>query len=127
MDRKYAAAPDFSRAFDHILMHCGGKAIIDSLEKGLHLTPRMSQPTRDALYRFGNTSSASTFYVLSRIESSSGVRKGDRIWHLSFGGGFKVILHPSIAKSNLAVRPECAETAGACADREIFEESTRSL
>jgi len=29
-------------------------------------------------------------YVLSRIESSSGVCKGSRIWHLSFGGGFKV-------------------------------------
>jgi len=61
LDKKYAAAPDFSRTFDHILLHCGSKSIIDPLEKGLKLTPRMSQPTRDALYRFGNTSSASTW------------------------------------------------------------------
>ena len=61
LDKTYAAAPNFGRAFDHILLHCGGKSIIDQLEKGLKLSPSQSQPTRDALYRFGNTSSASTW------------------------------------------------------------------
>lgn len=61
VDKSYAAAPEFGKAFDHILLHCGGKAIIDALETGLKLGPEMTQPTRDALYRFGNTSSASTW------------------------------------------------------------------
>ena len=28
-------------------------------------------------------------YVLSNIESKQGVRKGDRIWQIAFGSGFK--------------------------------------
>ena len=28
-------------------------------------------------------------YILSNIEHFSGVRRGDRIWQLGFGGGFK--------------------------------------
>ena len=61
LNKKYAAAPEFGKAFDHILLHCGGKAIVDALESGLKLSPAQTQPTRDALYRFGNTSSASTW------------------------------------------------------------------
>ena len=28
-------------------------------------------------------------YVLSNIESTQGVRKGDRVWQIAFGSGFK--------------------------------------
>ena len=28
-------------------------------------------------------------YVLAQIESSKGVRKGDRVWQIAFGSGFK--------------------------------------
>ncbi len=28
-------------------------------------------------------------YVLSNIESKRGIRKGDRIWQIAFGSGFK--------------------------------------
>ena len=28
-------------------------------------------------------------YVLSNIESKHGVRKGDRVWQIAFGSGFK--------------------------------------
>ena len=54
-------------------------------------------------------------YVLSRIESSAGVRKGARIWHLSFGGGFKVcscsaesmqgMFNPGCKRSKLSFQP----------------------
>lgn len=60
-DKQRRAAPEFGEAFDYILLHCGGKAIIDSLEKGLRLAIHQTQPTRDTLFRFGNTSSASTW------------------------------------------------------------------
>ena len=52
-------------------------------------SPEQVQPSKDALYRFGNTSAASTWYILSNIEHTSGVRRGDRVWQLGFGGGFK--------------------------------------
>jgi 3-ketoacyl-CoA synthase len=28
-------------------------------------------------------------YILANIEHTSGLRKGDKIWQLGFGGGFK--------------------------------------
>ena len=53
--------PDFSRAFEHFLLHTGGRGVIDELEEKLHLTPTQVQPSKDTLYRFGNTSAASTW------------------------------------------------------------------
>ncbi len=28
-------------------------------------------------------------YILANVEHTSGVRRGDRVWQLGFGGGFK--------------------------------------
>lgn len=40
--------------------------------------------------RYGNTSSSSIWYILARIESrGKGVRKGERVWQIAFGSGFK--------------------------------------
>lgn len=54
-------SPDFSSAFEHFLLHTGGRGVIDELEEKLHLTPKQVQPSKDTLYRFGNTSAASTW------------------------------------------------------------------
>ncbi|CAK0783411.1 hypothetical protein CVIRNUC_006610 [Coccomyxa viridis] len=81
--------PKFNNAFEHFLLHTGGRAVIDEMEEKLSLTAAQCQPSKDALYRFGNTSAASTWYILSNIEHTSGVRRGDRVWQLGFGGGFK--------------------------------------
>ena len=54
-------SPDFSRAFEHFLLHTGGRGVIDELEEKLHLTTKQVQPSKDTLYRFGNTSAASTW------------------------------------------------------------------
>ena len=55
--------PKFNGAFEHFLLHTGGRAVIDEMEEKLSLTPAQCQPSKDALYRFGNTSAASTWYI----------------------------------------------------------------
>ena len=59
LDKRYV--PRFDRAFEHFLLHTGGRAVIDEMEEKLSLTPKQVQPSKDALYRFGNTSAASTW------------------------------------------------------------------
>ncbi|GBF91682.1 hypothetical protein Rsub_03986 [Raphidocelis subcapitata] len=81
--------PDFKLAFEHLCIHTGGRGVIDEIEKQLALTDAMVEPSRAVLYRYGNISSSSIWYVLSYIESTGGLRKGDRVWQLGFGSGFK--------------------------------------
>lgn len=81
--------PDFKLAFEHVCIHTGGRGVIDEIEKQLQLNVGMVEPSRATLYRYGNVSSSSIWYVLAYIESHLGVRQGDRIWQLGFGSGFK--------------------------------------
>ncbi|GBG85642.1 hypothetical protein CBR_g40371 [Chara braunii] len=81
--------PDFKLAFEHFCIHAGGRAVIDELEKNLQLKPWHVEPSRMTLYRFGNTSSSSIWYELAYSEAKGRVRRGDRIWQIAFGSGFK--------------------------------------
>ncbi|EFJ53061.1 hypothetical protein VOLCADRAFT_109539 [Volvox carteri f. nagariensis] len=81
--------PDFKLAFDKVCIHTGGRAVIDEIEKQLQLSNEMVEPSRAALYRYGNVSSSSIWYVLAYLESFQGMRRGDRIWQMGFGSGFK--------------------------------------
>ena len=88
--------PDFSRAFQHLCIHTGGRGVIDAIERQLQLPGPLVEPSRAALYRFGNVSSTSIWYVLSFVESGHGgdakarrVERGDKVWQLGFGSGFK--------------------------------------
>ncbi|GFR42579.1 hypothetical protein Agub_g3506 [Astrephomene gubernaculifera] len=81
--------PDFKLAFDKVCIHTGGRAVIDEIERQLQLTTEMVEPSRAALYRYGNVSSSSIWYVLAYLETFQGMRRGDRIWQMGFGSGFK--------------------------------------
>lgn len=81
--------PDFKLAFEHFCIHAGGRAVLDELEKNLHLTDWHMEPSRMTLYRFGNTSSSSLWYELAYSEAKGRMKKGNRTWQIAFGSGFK--------------------------------------
>jgi 3-ketoacyl-CoA synthase len=81
--------PDFKLAFDHFCIHAGGRAVIDELEKNLQLLPIHVEASRMTLHRFGNTSSSSIWYELAYIEAKGRMRKGNHVWQIAFGSGFK--------------------------------------
>ncbi|KAJ6796921.1 putative 3-ketoacyl-CoA synthase 6 [Iris pallida] len=81
--------PDFKLAFEHFCIHAGGRAVIDELQKNLQLSAEHVEASRMTLHRFGNTSSSSLWYELSYIESKGRMRRGDRVWQIGFGSGFK--------------------------------------
>ncbi|CAN6880962.1 unnamed protein product [Brassica oleracea] len=81
--------PDFKPAFEHFCIHAGGRALIDELEKNLHLSPLHVEASRMTLHRFGNTSSSSIWYELAYTEAKGRMKKGDRTWQIALGSGFK--------------------------------------
>ncbi|CAO2823106.1 unnamed protein product [Amaranthus hypochondriacus] len=81
--------PDFKLAFEHFCVHAGGRAVLDELEDKLKLSEWHMEASRMTLYRYGNTSSSSLWYELAYHEAQGRIKKGDRIWQVGFGSGFK--------------------------------------
>ncbi|CAN1219789.1 3-ketoacyl-CoA synthase 7 [Linum perenne] len=73
--------PDFKKAFDHFCIH--------AVKKTLRLSDRDVEASKMTLHRYGNTSSSSVWYSLSYLEAKGRVRRGDKVWQLGFGSGFK--------------------------------------
>ena len=88
-DKKNPYIPNFKSAVDHVCIHSGGRAVIDGMQKVLKMNDEETEPSRATLYKWGNVSSSSIWYVLAFIESYKGLKAGEKIWQLSFGSGFK--------------------------------------
>eukprot|EP00877_Chromochloris_zofingiensis_P000734 jgi/Chrzof1/10661/Cz05g07110.t1_LCKAS6[v5.2] len=82
--------PDFTKAFQHVCLHTGGRGVIDALQKQQNMSKQMVEASRATLYQYGNVSSTSIWYELAYIESQMGMKRGDKTWQLAFGSGFKV-------------------------------------
>ncbi|KAK9080792.1 hypothetical protein SSX86_000550 [Deinandra increscens subsp. villosa] len=82
--------PDFTTAFEHICVHTGGKAVISQVGRVMKFSDSVTEPARMTLNRFGNTSSSLVFYELAYFEAKKRVKKGDKMWMIAFGTGFKV-------------------------------------
>ncbi|KAK4388956.1 3-ketoacyl-CoA synthase 10 [Sesamum angolense] len=81
--------PDYKLAFEHFCVHAASKTVLDELQRNLKLSDKNLEASRAALHRFGNTSSSSIWYELAYLEAKEQVKRGDRVWQLAFGSGFK--------------------------------------
>ncbi|XP_050232047.1 3-ketoacyl-CoA synthase 7-like [Mercurialis annua] len=96
--------PKLKKAFNHFCIHAGGRAIIDAVESNLKLEKEDGEASRMTLYRFGNTSSSSVWYELCYLEAKGKVKKGDQIWQIAFGSGFKC--NSAVWKSITDIKPD---------------------
>lgn len=107
--------PDFKKAFEHFCIHAGGRAVIDELQKSLQLSAEHVEASRMALHRFGNTSSSSLWYEMSYIEAKGKMKKGDRVWQIAFGSGFKC--NSAVWKCNRTIKAPTKGPWKDCIDR----------
>ncbi|EFJ14869.1 hypothetical protein SELMODRAFT_437285 [Selaginella moellendorffii] len=101
--------PDFKLAFEHFCIHAGGRAVLDELEKNLQLSPWHMEPSRMTLYRWGNTSSSSLWYELAYCEAKGRIARGDRIWQIAFGSGFKC--NSAVWRARKSLKPDQVKNA----------------
>lgn len=81
--------PDFQLVFEHICILATSKIVLDEIQKNLDLTDEYMEASRKTLEQFGNTSSSSIWYELAYLEAENRIKKGDRVWQLALGSGFK--------------------------------------
>ncbi|MBA0839003.1 hypothetical protein Goarm_004778 [Gossypium armourianum] len=81
--------PDYKLAFEHFCVHAASKTVLDELQKNLELTENNMEASRMTLHRFGDTSSSSIWYELAYLEAKERVKRGDKVWQITFGSGFK--------------------------------------
>ncbi|EEF46169.1 3-ketoacyl-CoA synthase 10 [Ricinus communis] len=81
--------PDYKLAFEHFCVHGASKVVLDEIQRNLELSEKNMEASRMALHRFGNTSSSSIWYELAYLEAKERVKRGDRVWQIAYGSGFK--------------------------------------
>ncbi|XP_056864659.1 3-ketoacyl-CoA synthase 15 [Raphanus sativus] len=75
--------------FQHICVLATSKTALDEIQKDLKLSEENMEASRQTLERFGNTSSSSVWYELAYLEHKGKMKRGDTVWQVGFGSGFK--------------------------------------
>lgn len=70
----------------HWAIHPGGKKIVDTVEKEMHLSPADLTPSREVLAKYGNMSSPTVLFVLKQM-LDEGMEKGSNVFAAGFGPG----------------------------------------
>ncbi|OEL35656.1 3-ketoacyl-CoA synthase 9 [Dichanthelium oligosanthes] len=83
-----ALPPRFPHGVRAICIHAGWRAVVNEVQRGLGLSDEDVDASRMTLHRFGNTSSSLVLYELAYIEAKGRMKRGDRVWMISFGDGF---------------------------------------
>jgi len=63
--------------------------MIENVAKSLRLPIETQEPSMNALYWYGNTSSSSIWYAAGWAETVKGIKKGERMMQLGLGAGFE--------------------------------------
>jgi predicted naringenin-chalcone synthase len=79
------ALAEATQAIDLWAVHAGGRTVLDAVEIGLSLPPRMLRHSRAVLADYGNMSSATVMFVLQRMLRES--ERGARGLAMAFGPG----------------------------------------
>lgn len=72
--------PRIERVIDNFCFHTGGRGVIDGMQGLFKLSDDLIEASRAALYRYGNTSSASIWYELAYHETVGAIKRGNKIW-----------------------------------------------
>ncbi|MGE5296923.1 MAG: type III polyketide synthase [Solirubrobacterales bacterium] len=84
LDRHSLAPKDIS----HWVVHPGGTQVLAAVERHLDLTPEMLRFSYEIFHEYGNMSSPSVMFVLSKVLREAGPRAGEKALLVSFGAGF---------------------------------------
>lgn len=81
--------PNYKKAFEHFCILATNKRVLDEFENNLELTNEHMEASRKTLEKFGNTSCSSVWYELAYLEANNKIKRGDRVWQITFGSGIK--------------------------------------
>ncbi|GLC50089.1 hypothetical protein PLESTB_000341000 [Pleodorina starrii] len=82
--------PNFQQStISHFLLHAGGAKVLDGLGEALRLDDTKLAPSRAVLHDFGNVSSSTTWYTLAFVETTAGLKAGERVMQVGVGSGIK--------------------------------------
>ena len=84
--------PDYTKCVDHFALHAGGYAVLKGIQKGMNLPTEAMLPSFASLRDYGNTSSSTTWYTMSYLESIGAVKKNEQIMQVRLALAYEILV-----------------------------------